>query len=326
MMGEKRATVASGRNVLLRILRGRETGVLMALIVLVIGLSFLGQNFLTSRNIFSILRAVSFEGIAALGMMLAMITGGLDLSIASNMALSGILVSLLMVSGVPVFPAILMAVLAGAGIGVVNGLVITRIGLGPIITTLAMMSVVRGIGYMITKGLPVVNLPASFTRLGQGMIGGVVPVPIVFFLIAAVVIHLLQRYTVFGYQLYATGGNEVASRYSGVQTKTVTMIAYVLAGALGALGGVLLIARLGVAQPSIATGYELAIIAAVIIGGTSLNGGIGTVLGTVLGVLIIGVIRNGLVLANIGGYYIQFANGLLILAAVVINRLRGIRG
>jgi ribose/xylose/arabinose/galactoside ABC-type transport system permease subunit len=178
---------------------------------------------------------------------------------------------------------------------------------------------------MITKGLPVVNLPASFTWLGQGMIGGVIPVPILFFLVVAVLVHLLQRYTVFGYHLYATGGNELASRYSGVQTKSVTLLTYVISGALGALGGILLIARLGVAQPSIASGYELAIVAAVVIGGTSLDGGIGSVLGTVLGVLIIGVIRNGLVLANIGGYYIQFANGLLILAAVVINRLRGIR-
>jgi len=324
-MSRGQAIMDSGKKTLLRILRGRETGVLLALIVLVVALSFLGQNFLSTRNIFSILRAVSFEGIAALGMMLAMITGGLDLSIASNMALSGIVVSLLMTNGVPVLPAILIAVLAGMAIGFVNGLIITRIGLGPIITTLAMLSVVRGVAFMVTKGLPVVNLPASFTWLGQGMIGGVIPVPILFFLVTAILIHLLQRYTVFGYQLYATGGNAVASRYSGVQTKKITMLAYILSGALGALGGILLIARLGVAQPSIASGYELAIVAAVVIGGTSLDGGIGSVLGTVLGVLIIGVIRNGLVLANIGGYYIQFANGLLILAAVVINRLRGIR-
>jgi len=324
-MSRGQALMDSGKKTLLRILRGRETGVLLALIVLVVALSFLGQNFLSTRNIFSILRAVSFEGIAALGMMLAMITGGLDLSIASNMALSGIVVSLLMTSGVPVLPAILIAVLAGMAIGFINGLIITRIGLGPIITTLAMLSVVRGVAFMVTKGLPVVNLPASFTWLGQGMIGGVIPVPILFFLATAILIHLLQRYTVFGYQLYATGGNAVASRYSGVQTKKITMLAYILSGALGALGGILLIARLGVAQPSIASGYELAIVAAVVIGGTSLDGGIGSVLGTVLGVLIIGVIRNGLVLANIGGYYIQFANGLLILAAVVINRLRGIR-
>jgi ribose transport system permease protein len=324
-MSRGKQVISSGRKTLSRIFRGRETGVLMALIVLVIALSFLGQNFFSTRNIFSILRAVSFEGIAALGMMLVMITSGLDLSIASNMALSGIVVSLLMVSGVPVFPAILIAVLAGMGIGLINGLIITRIGLGPIITTLAMLSVVRGVAFMVTKGLPVVNLPASFTWLGQGMIAGVIPVPIIFFLLMAVLTHVIQRYTVFGYQLYATGGNEVASRYSGLQTKFITLIAYVLSGAFGALGGVLLIARLGVAQPSIASGYELTIIAAVIIGGTSLNGGIGSVLGTVLGVLIIGVIRNGLVLANIGGYYTQFANGLLILAAVVINRLRGIR-
>ncbi|MBN1857600.1 ABC transporter permease [Candidatus Bipolaricaulota bacterium] len=324
-MSKRQSMANSSKKALLRVFRGRETGVLMALIVLVIALSFLAKNFLSMGNIFSILRAVSFEGIAALGMMLVMITGGLDLSIASNMALSGILVSLLMVSGVPVFPAVLIAIVAGMGIGLVNGLIITRIRLGPIITTLGMMSVVRGVAFMITKGLPVVNLPSSFTALGQGLIGGVVPVPIVFFLAVAIVIHLIQRYTVFGYQLYATGGNEVASRYSGVQTAKVTLLTYVLAGALGALGGVLLIARLGVAQPSIASGYEMAIIAAVIIGGTSLNGGIGTVLGTVLGVLIIGVIRNGLVLANIGGYYIQFANGLLILTAVVINRLRGIQ-
>jgi len=317
--------LVSARRIVMRVVHAREAGVALALVVLMVVLSVSAKNFLTVRNIFSILRAVSFEGIAALGILLVMVTGGLDLSLASNMALSGILVSLLMVSGVPVFAAMLVTLIAGMSIGAVNGLFITKVRLGPIITTLGMMSVVRGLAFIVTKGLPVVNLPVGFVTLGQHLIGGIVPVPILFFLGVAVLLHLVLRYTVFGYHLFATGGNELASQYSGVQVAKVKLLAYVLSGMLGALGGMLLIARLGVAQPSIAVGYELGIIAAVIIGGTSLNGGIGSVLGTVLGVLIIGVIRNGLVLANIGGYYIQFANGLLILAAVVINRLRGVQ-
>lgn len=308
------------------LLRAKETGILIPLLVMIIALSIFAKNFLTSDNIFSLMRAACFEGIVAIGMLIVILTGGLDLSVASNMAFIGILSSLFVVKlGMPTILAILISIIVGGFIGLVNGFFINKLHLGAIIVTLGMMSVVRGLGYIITKGLPITGLPESYTYLGQGLIGGFFPVPIVFFIGIAVIVHIILKKTVIGYHIFAIGGNETASSYSGINVEKVRYISYAMCGALAGLGGVLLIGRLGVAQPSIAVGYELTIIAAVIIGGASLNGGEGSVLGSVIGILIIAVIRNGLVLMDIGGYYIQFTNGLLILTAVVINRLRNIK-
>jgi ribose transport system permease protein len=321
----KTLRAAHRKNGIFSILRAKEMGVILSLAVLVIALGFLAQNFITQDNIFSVLRAVSFEGITAIGMLIVMLTGGLDLSVASNMAYTGILASIFMTSGIPTIISIILSLIGSACVGLVNGFLINKIKLGAIIVTLGMLSVVRGLAYIITKGMPIVDLPLNFTYLGQGLIGGLVPVPILFFFLIAAIFHFVLKYTVLGYHFFSVGGNETASRYSGINIEKVRYFSYLICSVLAGIGGLLLIARLGVAQPSIAAGYELSIIAAVIIGGASLQGGEGSVLGSVIGVLIIGVIRNGLVLMNIGGFYIQFANGMMILAAVVINRLRGLR-
>lgn len=321
----KTLRAAHRKNGIFSILRAKEMGVILSLAVLMIALGFLAQNFITQDNIFSVLRAVSFEGITAIGMLIVMLTGGLDLSVASNMAYTGILASIFMTSGIPTIISIILSLIGSACVGLVNGFLINKIKLGAIIVTLGMLSVVRGLAYIITKGMPIVDLPLNFTYLGQGLIGGLVPVPILFFFLIAAIFHFVLKYTVLGYHFFSVGGNETASRYSGINIEKVRYFSYLICSVLAGIGGLLLIARLGVAQPSIAAGYELSIIAAVIIGGASLQGGEGSVLGSVIGVLIIGVIRNGLVLMNIGGFYIQFANGMMILAAVVINRLRGLR-
>ena len=320
-------TVGSGkrRDVARSIFRAKEMGVFLPLVVLVIALTFLAQNFLTRSNLFSVLRATSFEGIGAIGMLIVMLTAGLDLSVASNMAFTGIVASILMTNGIPTFPAIILSLMGSACVGLVNGFLINKVKLGAIIVTLGMLSVIRGLSYIVTQGMPIVDLPGNFTFLGQGLIGGLVPVPILFFVVIAAICHFMLKYTVLGYHFFSVGGNETASRYSGINVERVRYFSYLICSVFAGIGGLLLIARLGVAQPSIAVGYELSIIAAVIIGGASLQGGEGSVLGAVIGVLIIGVIRNGLVLMNIGGFYIQFANGMMILAAVIINRLRGIR-
>jgi ribose transport system permease protein len=321
----KTLRAAHRKNGIFSILRAKEMGVILSLAVLMIALGFLAQNFITQDNIFSVLRAVSFEGITAIGMLIVMLTGGLDLSVASNMAYTGILASIFMTSGIPTIISIILSLIGSACVGLVNGFLINKVKLGAIIVTLGMLSVVRGLAYIITKGMPIVDLPLNFTYLGQGLIGGLVPVPIIFFFLIAAIFHFVLKYTVLGYHFFSVGGNETASRYSGINIEKVRYFSYLICSVLAGIGGLLLIARLGVAQPSIAAGYELSIIAAVIIGGASLQGGEGSVLGSVIGVLIIGVIRNGLVLMNIGGFYIQFANGMMILAAVVINRLRGLR-
>jgi ribose/xylose/arabinose/galactoside ABC-type transport system permease subunit len=312
-----------GRNFLRSLLGAKETGVFIPLILMIVVLSIFGQNFLTVTNIFDVLRSSSFVGIAAMGLLLTVLTGGLDLSVGSTMALGGILCSMFVVDfNMPLVLAIVVTLCLGGLIGMVNALLINELRMGAIIVTLGMLSVVRGLGFIITQGLPITGLPESFTFLGQGLLGGFFPVPILFFAGAALVLHMMLEYTVLGYHIFASGGNETASIYSGINVKKIRYVAYACSGALASLGGILLIARLGVAQPSIAVGYELSIVAAVIIGGASLAGGEGSVLGSVIGILIIAVISNGLVLMDIGGYYVQFANGSLILIAVAINRLR----
>lgn len=307
-----------------RIMSSTEAGVAVPLIVLIVVLSLVAKNFMTGTNVFNMLRACSFEGIAAIGMLIVMITGGLDLSIASTMMFAGVISTLIMTKGIPTAPAIVLTLLICGGIGLINAFFINRIGLGSIIVTLGMLSVVRGAAYIITQGLPITDLSSDFIYLGQGMLFGAIPLPVIIFVVIAILAHFFLKYTVIGYHFYSIGGNEIAARYSGINVQRVRSIAYALCSILGGCGGILLIARLGVAQPSIAEGYELTIIAGVIIGGTSLLGGEGSVLGAIIGILIIAVITNGLVLANIGGFYIQFVNGLMILCAVALNRIRGI--
>jgi ribose transport system permease protein len=263
-------------------------------------------------------------------MTLVVLTAGIDLSVGSILALCGAITAGLLKAGIELhdqnlyigftlFGACLIGILAGAALGFFNGWAITTFKVPPFVATLAMLTVARGLTMLWTGGFPISNLGASFAKLGTGWFIGV-PVPVwISFLVVLLAIFISNK-TPLGRYIYAIGGNENAARLSGIQINKVKIMVYSLAGALAALGGLMMTARLDSAQPNAGTGYELDAIAAVVIGGTSLSGGRGTILGTVLGAIIIGVLNNGLVLLNVSPFWQQVVKGLVILLAVIIDR------
>ncbi len=307
------------------IVRGQEAGVFVILATMVIVLSVSTNTFLTSTNIFNILRAFSWIAISGFGECMVIITGGIELSVGSVMGLSGLISAMLLAAGVNVPLAVLGGLAAGAFIGLLNGLMITKAKLPPFIATLGMLLMARGLCYGLTGGWPVRDLPDSFVNLGQYDIpvaGVGVPVPLIFMLVIGVIMALFLTRTVWGYRIYAVGGNETAAGLSGINTDRTKILVYTLCGFLTAIGGLLMTARLGVASPTAGSGYELDVIAAAVVGGTSLTGGEGTILGVLIGAAIMQVLRTGLVLAGVSAYWLQAVQGLVIVVAIMLDQLR----
>ena len=241
------------------------------------------------------------------------------------MGISGLASAMLLVRGVPVPLAVAGGLLTGLVIGFLNGLMITKGKLPPFIATLGTLLMARGLCYGLTGGWPVRDLPDSFKFLGQYDIpvaGVGVPLPLVFTVLLAILVSLFLIRTVWGYRIYAVGGNETAAGLSGINTHRTKVMVYSLCSLLTAVGGVLMTARLGVAAPTAGTAYELDVIAAVVVGGTSLMGGEGTILGTLIGALIMGVLRNGLVLMGVSAYWLQAVQGFVIVVAIMLDQLR----
>jgi ribose transport system permease protein len=308
-----------------RVLLGQETGIFLVLILMGLFLSLRTDTFLTSRNLFNVLRAFSWIAISAFGEILVIITAGIDLSVGSTMALAGLASALALTSGVPVVPGIILGLLTGVLIGLINGILISKSRLPPFIATLGTMSIARGICYGLTNGQPVRNLPQGFSFLGQYDLpvgGWQVPLPVIVMVVIAIIMSFFLSRTVWGYRIYALGGNEQAAALSGINTGRVKLLVYTLCGFLTAIGGLLMTARLGVAAPTAALGYELDVIAAVVIGGTSLSGGEGTILGVLIGAAIMQVLRNGLVLLGFPAYWQPAAIGLVIIVAIMLDQLR----
>jgi ribose transport system permease protein len=308
-----------------RILLGQETGILLVLILMGLFLSLRTDTFLTSRNLFNVLRAFSWIAISAFGEILVIIAAGIDLSVGSTMALAGLASALALTSGIPVVPGILIGLLTGLLIGLINGVLISKAGLPPFIATLGTMSIARGICYGLTNGQPVRNLPPGFSFLGQYDLpvgSWQVPLPVIVMVVIAILMSFFLSRTVWGYRIYALGGNEQAAGLSGINTGRIKVLVYTLCGFLTAIGGLLMTARLGVAAPTAALGYELDVIAAVVIGGTSLTGGEGTILGVLIGAAIMQVLRNGLVLLGFPAYWQPAAIGLVIVVAIMLDQLR----
>lgn len=318
--------VAQARKTAWRNVIGRpEFGVFLILLVMSAGLSVYTDTFLTSTNIFNILRAFSWIGISAFGECMTIITCGIDLSVGSVMAISGLATAMLLVRNVPVPLAVAGGLLAGLLIGFLNGLMITKGKLPPFIATLGMLLMARGLAYGLTGGWPVRDLPVSFRNLGQydvPIAGLGVPLPFIFMIALSIIMSLFLSRTVWGYRIYAVGGNETAARLSGINTDRVKLMIYSLCGLLTAIGGVLMTARLGVASPTAAAGYELDVIAAAVIGGTSMSGGEGTIFGVLIGAAIMQVLRNGLVLLGVSAYWLQAVQGLVIVVAIMIDQMR----
>jgi ribose transport system permease protein len=288
-------------------------------------LSLYTDTFLTSTNIFNILRAFSWIAISAFGECMVIITGGVELSVGSVMGLSGLASAMLLARQVPVPLAVVAGLLTGLIVGFLNGLMITKGRLPPFIATLGSLLMARGLCYGLTGGWPVRELPQAFRNLGQSDIpiaGFGVPLPLIFMLVFAVITSLFLIRTVWGYRIYALGGNETATALSGINTARVKIMVYSLCGLLTAIGGVLMTARLGVASPTAAQGYELDVIAAAVVGGTSFSGGEGTILGVLIGAAIMQVLRNGLVLVGVSAYWLQAVQGLVIVVAIMLDQLR----
>lgn len=293
---------------------GRKYGIVIVLAVLWIGLALVDETFRTSQNVVNILRQVSMNGIIAVGMTFAIMTGGIDLSVGSLVAVAGVVGgSVLAAHPDQVALAIIAAIFACSLFGLFNGFFIAYAKVPPFITTLASMTIARGFAYVYSNGRPYVLKSPDFRELGRGV------VPIVVFLAVVAAAHFLLSKTTFGRYVYATGGNIKAALASGVNVRTVLLRVYVLCGLLAGLSGVVLSARTNSGQPAVGVGYELDAIAAVIIGGTSMSGGSGTILGTLIGTLVIGTLNNGLNLLDVSSYYQMIVKGFIILGAVYFD-------
>lgn len=310
---------------LTQFLRVRELNVFLALIVVGALISFATPYFLTTNNLMGVFRSFSLTAIMSIGMVMVIITGGIDLSVGSVMGLSSLVTALCFGAGLPTLACIGAGLLVGVAFGAFNGLMITGIGLPPFIATLGSLSIGRGLMYIVTRGVPVTpDTPDIFSVLGQGYVG-LVPVPVVIMLVMMIGFSILMRRTRFGRHVYATGGNEQAARLSGVKTNRVKLIVYILSGAIAALAGVISFSRYLSAEPASGFGAELDVIAAAAIGGASLSGGIGSVSGAVIGAALAGIIANGVVLMNINTYAQQAITGAVILIAVSLDVLRSRR-
>jgi ribose transport system permease protein len=304
---------------------------LAALALMVVALSLASENFLTGDNALNVLRQISINLCLSIGMTMIILSGGIDLSVGSVLAFSGAVAAGLLKNGLPVpftdhllqftvFGAIVGGIVVGGVLGWINGFMITRFRLPPFVATLGMLSIARGLTRLWTGGFPITDLGPEFTYLGNGWWLRI-PMPVWISAALVVVFVIVTRRTRFGRYLYAVGGNERAAKLSGLNVPRVKRTVYMLGGALAGVAGLLATARQNAADPKIGVGYELDSIAAVVIGGTSLSGGRGSILGTVLGCLIIGVLNNGLVLLGISPDWQLVVKGLVILAAVAIDQL-----
>ena len=298
--------------------RGRRLGTLAGLVGLGALLSVLTPDFLTVSNLLNVLQQTSINAVIAIGMTFVILSAGIDLSVGSLVALSGVALAFALQAGAPIPLAILAGLAAGGAAGLVNGLLITRGKLPPFIATLGMMSVARGITLFWTDGRPVSGFDAAFRSLATGKVL-MIPAPVLLTALLYLGAHFLLNRTRFGLYVYAIGGNEEATRLSGVAVRMHKTMVYVLAGLMSAVASVILTARLNSAQPIAGMMYELDAIAATVIGGTSLLGGSGTIGGTLIGALVMGVLRNGLNLLGISSFLQQVVIGLVIIAAVLVD-------
>lgn len=296
-------------------------GIYFALVLLSGGLAIWNPPFRTLGNIENILQQISVNGILAIGMTLVIITAGIDLSVGSVLALSAVVATSFAATddqGNPkhlLIVPLALGVLTGFACGTVNGILIAKRRLAPFIVTLGMMTVARGLALVYTGGRPEINLSAAYDKIGDGLAG---PAIIVFIAVLAGVFIL--HFTRFGRYVYAVGGNELAAKVSGVNTDFVLIGVYALTGALAGVAGIVESSRVMSGAPSAGEGYELNAIAAVVIGGTSLSGGVGSIAGTIVGVLIIGVMNNGLDLLHVSSYWQQVVKGAIIVCAVMLDR------
>lgn len=292
---------------------------LIGLVLLCVVITFVSPAFMTLSNISNVLTQVSTNAIIAVGMTFVILTGGIDLSVGSTVAISGALAASIIKSTNNIFLAVLAAAIVGIAIGIINGLLISKGKLQAFIVTLATMTIFRGATLVFTSGTPISKLPEKFVEIGNGKLG-FIPIPVVITVIVLIISIYILTQTRFGRYLYALGGNEDSARLSGINTTKIKTLVYVISGFASSIAGIIIASRIGSASPNAGTSFELDAIAAVVIGGTSLAGGEGKITGTIIGALIIGVLNNGLNLMNVSPFYQSIVKGLVILIAVLLDK------
>ncbi len=298
-------------------------GIYIAFLILFIAMSMATPSFLTAKNLINVIRQVAVKGILAVGMTFILLTGGIDLGVGSVLGLVGVIATSLATTSANLPLAI--ALLAGIGVGIIcgtfNGTLIAKSRLPAFVVTLAMTTIAQGLALMYTNGRPVINLTDGYKVIGGKSLGPI-PISIIIFIFVIAVAVFLLEFTTYGRHIRAVGGNEQAAKTSGINTAAVKFSAYIIMGICSAIAGIILTSRVQTGNPSAGTGYELDAIAAAVIGGTSLSGGVGTVVGSVIGILLLGVLSNGLDLLNVSSYLQQVVKGLIIVAAVLLDRKR----
>lgn len=302
-------------------LRVPEVGILLALALAIAVFTLLNPAFAEWANVQSILRTIAFIGIVGVGQAMLIVAGQFDLSVGSVAALGAVVAALLMTDGgLPVPLAILLAIVLGLGIGLVNGLLVVRVGLPALIVTLGMLFAARGLGYVISDGAQVYPLPEGAGTLAEKVLG--LPVSVWCFAVIALLADVAMRRSGFGRRVYAIGGNGEAARLAGIRADRVTISAFALTGGLAALAGVLVMAQLRSGDPQIGLNWELAVIAAVVVGGISLRGGVGSIAGALVGVLFLQVVSSGLVVSGVEATLQPVAVGVVMIAALGLDQLR----
>lgn len=300
-----------------------RSGLLVALAILFIGLAFFAPNFLTSRNLLNVLRAVAFNGIIACGMTFIIISADIDVSVGSAVAWASSLLGVLAIEqGWPLWLAVIVVLAQGGIIHAAAGYIRCRWAVPAFVVTLALFMSLRGAARLITNAYPITPFPDSFNFWGGGYVLEVIPMPVIVMLVTFLIFHFISTRTVYGRSVYSVGGNEEAARLSGIPVWRTRITTFALTGFLAAFSGVILSSRIMSGSSNIAVGLEFEVIAAVIIGGTSLMGGEGTIFGTFLGVLFIGLLGNGMVLMGINPFAQEVIRGLIILVAVLISVIR----
>jgi len=292
---------------------------LIGLIVLCVVITIVSPAFMTLSNITNIFTQVSTNAIIAIGMTFVILTGGIDLSVGSTVAISGALAASILKSTNNIPLAILVAAITGIVIGLINGILISKGKLQAFIVTLATMTIFRGATLVFTNGTPISKLSETFVKIGNGKIG-FIPIPVIITIVILIISIYLLTQTRFGRYLYALGGNEDSAKLSGINTNKIKTLVYVISGFASSIAGIIITSRIGSASPNAGTSFELDAIAAVVIGGTSLSGGEGKITGTIIGALIIGVLNNGLNLMNVSPFYQSIVKGLVILIAVLLDK------
>lgn len=311
---KKRQSIFKGTNA--------STWTILAIfIAMCVALTIAEPAFTDFTNLMNVARAFSAYAIAGLGVSMVIMLGGIDISICAIYGLAGVVSALAIKGGIPTVPAILLGIFSGVGCGVVNGLLVVYCKLPPYIATLGTQQIFRGICYITTRGYPISGLGEKYLWLGQSYFLGI-PMAVYAMVIIVILFSIFRNMTTTGRRIFAMGGNEEATRISGINTTRLKILCFVLSGVTAAFAGIMNASKLGVSQPTAGTGFEMDAIASVVIGGSSLSGGEGTVTGTIIGAAIIGVLRNALVLLSVDSYFQTLIIGTVIIVAVSIDQIR----